>query len=61
MIKGRAPVSTDGQTIDAQHSALGKAESDPVFAEKQSRAKTGLRWAMLGCARAWEYPPTHEA
>jgi DNA invertase Pin-like site-specific DNA recombinase len=34
MIVGYARVSTDGQTIDAQHSALREAGCARVFAEK---------------------------
>jgi Resolvase, N terminal domain len=40
MIFGYARVSTDGQTLDAQHAALRDAGSERVFAEKQSGAKT---------------------
>ncbi len=37
---GYARVSTDGQTLDAQNSALQEAGCAKVFAEKQSGAKT---------------------
>jgi DNA invertase Pin-like site-specific DNA recombinase len=38
MIYGYARVSTDGQTLDAQQSALGEAGADRIFAEKISGA-----------------------
>ena len=37
---GYARVSTDGQTLDAQHAALREAGCEKVFAEKVSGAKT---------------------
>jgi DNA invertase Pin-like site-specific DNA recombinase len=40
MIVGSARVSTDGQTLDAQQSALAEAGATRVFSEKQSGAKT---------------------
>jgi DNA invertase Pin-like site-specific DNA recombinase len=40
MIVGYARVSTDGQTLDAQHQALIGAGAEKVFAEKVSGAKT---------------------
>jgi len=40
---GYARVSTDGQTLDAQHQALIGAGADKVFAEKVSGAKTDRR------------------
>jgi DNA invertase Pin-like site-specific DNA recombinase len=40
MIVGYARVSTDGQTLDAQHSALTAAGAERVYAEKVSGAKT---------------------
>jgi DNA invertase Pin-like site-specific DNA recombinase len=39
-IIGYARVSTDGQTLDAQHATLKRAGCTKVFAEKQSGAKT---------------------
>ena len=39
MIVGYARVSTDGQTLDAQHAALREAGCEKVFAEKVSVAK----------------------
>jgi DNA invertase Pin-like site-specific DNA recombinase len=40
MIVGYARVSTDGQTLDAQQSALREAGAERVFSEKVSGAKT---------------------
>ena len=40
MIVGYARVSTDGQSLDAQHAALQAAGAARVFAEKQSGIKT---------------------
>jgi DNA invertase Pin-like site-specific DNA recombinase len=40
MIVGSARVSTDGQTLDAQHSALVNAGAEKVYSEKVSGAKT---------------------
>ncbi len=40
MIVGYARVSTDGQTLDAQHAALREAGAARVFSEKVSGAKT---------------------
>ena len=40
MILGYARVSTDGQTLDAQQSALRAAGAERVFAEKVSGAVT---------------------
>jgi DNA invertase Pin-like site-specific DNA recombinase len=40
MIIGYARVSTDGQTLDAQHTALAAAGCAKVYAEKVSGAKT---------------------
>ena len=39
MIKGYARVSTDGQTLDAQETALRAAGAEKVFAEKISGAR----------------------
>jgi DNA invertase Pin-like site-specific DNA recombinase len=51
MIKGRAPVSTDGQTIDAQHSALGKAGATQC----SPRSNQGQRRGCVGrCSAALE-------
>ena len=40
MIVGYARVSTDGQTLDAQHAALAAAGAEKVFAEKVLGAQT---------------------
>ena len=48
MIVGYARVSTDGQSLDAQHSAAG---AEKVFAEKQSGIKTD-RAALARCLRS---------
>jgi DNA invertase Pin-like site-specific DNA recombinase len=40
MIVGYARVSTDGQSLEAQHSALTQAGAERVFAEKISGAVT---------------------
>ena len=40
MIVGYARVSTDGQTLDAQHTTLKAAGAEKVFAEKVSGAQT---------------------
>jgi DNA invertase Pin-like site-specific DNA recombinase len=52
MIVGYAPVSTDGQTPDAQHAALREAGCEKVYAEKVSGAKTdraALARAIAAC------------
>ena len=62
MIKGYARVSTDGQTLDAQHAALREAGATQVFAEKQSGIKRPRSaGAMLGLARGWGYGRGDEA
>src|SRR5579864_7626251 len=53
MIVGYARVSTDGQTLDAQHAALREAGATRVFAEKQSGAKTD-RAALARCIASLE-------
>ena len=53
MIKGYARVSTDGQTLKAQHDALKAAGATQVFAEKQSRIKTD-RAALAQCLGSLE-------
>jgi DNA invertase Pin-like site-specific DNA recombinase len=53
MIKGYARVSTDGQTLEAQHEALRAAGATPVFAEKQSGVKTD-RAALARCLASLE-------
>jgi DNA invertase Pin-like site-specific DNA recombinase len=47
MIIGYARVSTDGQTLDAQHSTLKAAGAEKVFAEKVSGVKTNRRQLQL--------------
>lgn len=52
MINGYARVSTDGQTLDAQQSALAAAGAERVFAEKVSGAITdrkALAKAIAAC------------
>ena len=44
---------TDGQSLEAQHSALQAAGAERVFAEKQSGVKTD-RAALARCMRSLE-------
>jgi DNA invertase Pin-like site-specific DNA recombinase len=45
MIIGYARVSTDGQTLDAQQTALTEAGAERIYAEKQSGARpVALHW-----------------
>ena len=53
MIVGYARVSTDGQTLDAQQTALREAGATRLFAEKQSGAKTD-RAALARCIASLE-------
>ena len=53
MIVGYARVSTDGQTLDAQHAALIAAGAERVFAEKVSGAVSD-RKALARCVAALE-------
>jgi DNA invertase Pin-like site-specific DNA recombinase len=53
MIVGYARVSTDGQSLDAQHHALSAAGAGRVFSEKQSGAKTD-RAALARCLGSLE-------
>jgi DNA invertase Pin-like site-specific DNA recombinase len=53
MIVGYARVSTDGQSLEAQHAALAVAGAERVFAEKQSGIKTD-RAALACCMRSLE-------
>jgi DNA invertase Pin-like site-specific DNA recombinase len=53
MIVGYARVSTDGQSLEAQHAALAEAGAERVFAEKQSGIKTD-RAALARCLRSLE-------
>jgi DNA invertase Pin-like site-specific DNA recombinase len=53
MIVGYARVSTDGQSLEAQHAALAAAGAERVFAEKQSGIKTD-RAALARCLRGLE-------
>ena len=53
MIVGYARVSTDGQSLEAQDTALTAAGAERVFAEKQSGIKTD-RAALARCLRGLE-------
>jgi DNA invertase Pin-like site-specific DNA recombinase len=53
MIVGYARVSTDGQSLEAQHTALTAAGAGRVYAEKQSGIKTD-RAALARCLRGLE-------
>ena len=53
MIVGSARVSTDSQTLDAQHAALAAAGAERIFAEKVSGAKTD-RKALARCMASLE-------
>ena len=53
MIVGYARVSTDGQSLEAQHTALTAAGAERVYAEKQSGIKTD-RAALARCLRGLE-------
>ena len=61
MIVGYARVSTDGQTLDAQHTTLRAAGAEKVFAEKVSGAKTNRAPASKGnrCAGCWRCVASH--
>jgi DNA invertase Pin-like site-specific DNA recombinase len=47
---GYARVSTDGQALDAQVSALQAAGAERIFSEKQSGAKTDRAWLAKALA-----------
>jgi DNA invertase Pin-like site-specific DNA recombinase len=53
MIVGYARVSTDGQSLSAQHTALTAPAAERVYAEKQSGIKTD-RAALERCLRGLE-------
>jgi DNA invertase Pin-like site-specific DNA recombinase len=53
MIVGYARVSTDGQSLEAQHTALAAAGAERLFAEKVLGAKTD-RAALARCLRGLE-------
>jgi DNA invertase Pin-like site-specific DNA recombinase len=53
MIVGYARVSTDGQSLEAQHAALKEAGAARIFAEKVSGAKTD-RAALARCLASLE-------
>jgi len=52
-IKGCARVSTDGQTLEAQHDALREVGATPVYSEKKSGIKTD-RAALARCLASLE-------
>ena len=59
MIIGYARVSTDGQTLDAQQSALAGAGAERVYAEKVSGAVTErkpLARAIAALGSWWRCP-----
>jgi len=63
MIYGYARVSTDGQSLDAQQSALRSAGAEKVFAEKISGARAD-RKALAAAIKALgpgDTPSRHEA
>jgi DNA invertase Pin-like site-specific DNA recombinase len=53
MIVGYARVSTDGQSLEAQHTALRAAGAERMYAKKQSGIKTD-RAALARCLRGLE-------
>ena len=53
MIVGYARVSTDGQSLEAQHTALTESGAERAYAEKQSGIKTD-RAALARCLRGLE-------
>jgi DNA invertase Pin-like site-specific DNA recombinase len=63
MIKGYARVSTDGQTLEAQHQALQEAGATQLFAEKISGVpkRSPRVGATAGLARARGHGAGHEA
>jgi DNA invertase Pin-like site-specific DNA recombinase len=52
-VKGYARVSTDGQSLEAQHAALREAGATKLFSEKQSGVKTD-RAALARCLASVE-------
>jgi hypothetical protein len=53
MQSANACVSTDGQSLEAQHAALAAPGAERLFAEKQSGIKTD-RAALARCMRPLE-------